>query len=63
MKDLETSLKPYKDRFHSHIRLPQTPLKRDDILDQIREINTLEEDKWKDGVCLRGGLSRQSGPY
>ena len=49
MKDLETSLKPYKDRFQSHTHLPQTPLKRDDIIDQILEMNTMEEDKWKEG--------------
>ncbi|MCD4676658.1 MAG: hypothetical protein K8S18_11795, partial [Desulfobacula sp.] len=47
MKDLETSLKPYKDSFQSHTRLPQIPLERDDIIDQIRKMNTLEEDKWK----------------
>ncbi|MBU0465090.1 MAG: aminotransferase class V-fold PLP-dependent enzyme [Proteobacteria bacterium] len=49
MKDLETSLKPYKDTFQSHTRLPQIPLKRDDILGQILEMNTREEDKWKQG--------------
>ncbi len=49
MKDIETSLKPYKDTFQSHTSLPQTPLERDDILRQILEMNTMEEDKWKDG--------------
>ncbi len=49
VKDLETSLKPYKDTFQSHTHLPRTPIKRDEILDQILEMNTREEDKWKDG--------------
>ncbi|MDY6792957.1 MAG: aminotransferase class V-fold PLP-dependent enzyme [Thermodesulfobacteriota bacterium] len=49
MKDLETSLKPYKDTFQSHTRLPQTPLERDDIIRQIGEMNTKEEGKWKGG--------------
>lgn len=49
MKDIETSLKPYKDTFHSHTHLPKTPLERDDIIGQILEMNTMEEDKWKDG--------------
>ena len=49
VKDLETSLKPYKDTFQSHTHLPRTPIKRDEILDQILEMNTREEDKWKQG--------------
>jgi len=49
MKDLEASLKPYKNTFKSHTHLPQTPLKRDDIICQILEMNTMEEDKWKKG--------------
>ena len=49
MKDLETSLKPYKDTFQSHTRLPQIPLERDDIIRQIDEMNAMEEDKWKEG--------------
>jgi len=49
MKDIEASLKPYKNTFHSHTSLPQTPLERDDIIRQILEMNTMEEDKWKDG--------------
>jgi len=49
VKDLETSLKPYKDVFNSNTHLPREPFKKDDILEQIIEMNTREEDKWKDG--------------
>ena len=49
VKDLETALKPYKETFQSHTNLPRNPLKKEDILDQILEMNTREEDKWKDG--------------
>ncbi len=49
MKDIETSLKPYKDTFQSYTSLPQTPLERDDIIRQILEMNAMEEDKWKSG--------------
>jgi len=51
MKDLETSLKPYKDTFQSNTCLPKTPLEKDDILNQILEMNTREEDKWKKGYA------------
>jgi len=49
VKDIETSLKPYKDSFQSFTTLPEQGLKTDDILAQILEMNTLEEDKWKQG--------------
>lgn len=49
MKDIEASLKPYKELYPTHTRLPLVPLKREDILHQILEMNTREEDKWKKG--------------
>lgn len=49
MKDLETSLKPYKETFKAHTHIPETPLEKEDILGQILEMNTKEEDKWKHG--------------
>jgi len=51
VKDLETSLKPYKDRFQSYTRLPRTRLEKEDILNQILEMNKSEEDKWKAGYA------------
>ncbi len=50
-KDIETSLKPYKDRFQSYTALPGEGLQTDDILAQILEMNTREEDKWKQGYA------------
>ena len=32
MKDLETSLKPYKETFKAHTHIPETPLEKLDVL-------------------------------
>lgn len=49
MADIEPSLKPYKQGFKTHAFLPENPVKKDDIINQIIEMNSREEDKWKNG--------------
>ncbi len=49
MKDLEVSLKPYKDRFVTMSQLPEMGCSREDILKEMAELKSIEESKWKDG--------------
>jgi glutamate/tyrosine decarboxylase-like PLP-dependent enzyme len=49
MGDLETSVKPYKDSFHSFNKLPETGRSRADILRDMETMRTQEEAHWKDG--------------
>jgi glutamate/tyrosine decarboxylase-like PLP-dependent enzyme len=49
MADLEPSLKPYRDEYPAHARLPQTGLTHADILREIEELQNREADRWRDG--------------
>jgi glutamate/tyrosine decarboxylase-like PLP-dependent enzyme len=48
---LEPELKPYKDRFERHDRLPIEGRKRGEIVAQMREMELLEQDRWADGFA------------
>ncbi len=49
IEDLAEVVKPYKGKFESVPRLPEQGRSREDILDEMRKMRTLEENKWKDG--------------
>lgn len=49
MGGLETSLKPYKDKFPAFARLPETGRSRAEILQEMESLRKREEAQWKDG--------------
>ncbi|MFU8772312.1 MAG: aminotransferase class V-fold PLP-dependent enzyme [Anaerolineales bacterium] len=49
MESLERTLKPYKNRFPTNRNLPSKAWEREEILDEIKAINSVEESRWKDG--------------
>ncbi|KAA0281888.1 MAG: aminotransferase class V-fold PLP-dependent enzyme [Chloroflexi bacterium] len=49
MGGLETSLKPYKDKFPAIARLPETGRSRAEILQEMESLRKREEAQWKDG--------------
>jgi glutamate/tyrosine decarboxylase-like PLP-dependent enzyme len=50
MAEFERSLKPYRKDFINYSRLPQVGRDREEILQEMRGFNDLEEGKWKDGL-------------
>ncbi len=51
LSDIERSVKPYKDRFITYRRLPETNLDREDILQNMLDLNSIEESRWKEGFA------------
>lgn len=49
MAGLESSVKPYKDRFASFTHIPETGRSRDEILREMEVLRDQEESHWKDG--------------
>ncbi len=49
MGGLETSLKPYKDKFPAFAKLPETGRSRAEILQEMESLRKREEAQWKDG--------------
>jgi glutamate/tyrosine decarboxylase-like PLP-dependent enzyme len=49
MAGLEGSVKPYKDKFATFTRLPETGRGHADILRDMQAMRDLEEETWKDG--------------
>lgn len=49
MEELERSLKPYREEFTTHARLPKIGRDREDIVREMEEYYAREESKWKDG--------------
>ena len=50
MAQLEWSLKPYKDDFQTYSHLPETGLRREEIIGELKAMKAAEESKWKDGL-------------
>ncbi len=50
VSDMESMVKPYTGKFQSHTKLPETGINRDDILNELKKITTLEEKRWKEGL-------------
>lgn len=46
---MESTVKPYKDRFTIYDCIPEIGLSRSDILKEMEALNSREESKWKDG--------------
>ncbi len=49
MNELESSVKPYKDKLPAFARLPETGRARADILRDMESMRAREEESWKDG--------------
>lgn len=46
---LASAIKPYRDEFERHTRLPSDGLSREAILAEVRELNGREEARWREG--------------
>jgi glutamate/tyrosine decarboxylase-like PLP-dependent enzyme len=55
MVTLEHSLKPYKDKFERHAALPKSGISHEKILNDIKQMQSLEESRWRDGY-VSGGI-------
>lgn len=51
MKDIEKSVKPYKDKFTTYAKIPGQGRGRDEILKEMAELNSIEESRWKEGFA------------
>jgi len=49
ISDLESSVKPYKDKFNTYESIPIESRSREEILSEIEKITSLEESQWKGG--------------
>jgi len=49
MTELESSVKPYKNKFASYTQIPETGRDRADILRELEAMRAQEESHWKDG--------------
>ena len=49
ISDLASIVKPYKGKFQSYNKLPESGIDRNEILDEIKKITNLEEKRWKEG--------------
>lgn len=50
MKELERVVKPYKGSSITFTQLPETGLKRDQIIEEMQRLQSTETSKWKDGL-------------
>ena len=51
MKDLESAVKPYRDRTPTHSHLPKEGINEEDILKDMQLLTDAEESKWKEGFA------------
>ncbi len=49
MKELEGSLRPYAEDFTTHHKLPKAGRDKEEILKEMSELRSREEDRWKEG--------------
>jgi sphinganine-1-phosphate aldolase len=49
MEIWEPALKPYRDRFPAFTQLPPVGRNREEILNEMQELKSVEESRWKDG--------------
>jgi sphinganine-1-phosphate aldolase len=49
VKELQRSLKPYKDDFAAFSHIPETGLDKEEIIKKMETFKSLEEARWKDG--------------
>ncbi|RME83029.1 MAG: aminotransferase class V-fold PLP-dependent enzyme [Caldilineae bacterium] len=50
MQELRAAVKPYRDRFPVHARLPAVGLAHEQILQEIEALNAEEEGRWREGL-------------
>jgi len=62
MAGMEESLKPYRHDFTSHNQLPTAGLEQADILQQLEDLKTREESRWKDGY-VSGAVYHGEGKF
>lgn len=51
MSDIERSVKPYKDSFATHTQIPETGRSRDEILQEMTQLNSIEAPRWQEGYA------------
>ena len=51
IKDLESTVKPYKDRYVAFLSLPEIGRDKEEILEDMETLRSMEESKWKDGFA------------
>jgi len=51
LASLRAQIKPYRDRFPSHARLPRTGRRREDILAEIAAVHEAESPTWREGYA------------
>lgn len=49
MRELESSVKPYRDRFSTFSSIPEFGLDKENVVEEMKALNSMEESKWKDG--------------
>jgi sphinganine-1-phosphate aldolase len=57
MAGLETSVKPYKNKYETFKQLPQVGRDRSEILRELEDLRAQEESSWKDGYVSGGVYS------
>ena len=62
-KGLESSLKPYQGVSTTFSTIPKKGIHRDTILKELTRLKSLEEDRWKDGFRVWGGISWRRRAY
>ena len=48
--DLKSMVKPYTGKFQSYSKLPESGIDRNEILNELKKITSLEEKRWKEGL-------------
>jgi glutamate/tyrosine decarboxylase-like PLP-dependent enzyme len=51
LTELESSLKPYRNRYRTHDRLPEQGRDRDEVLAEVQELARAEQSRWEDGYA------------
>jgi sphinganine-1-phosphate aldolase len=51
LADLERSLKPYRERFATHDRIPERGRSRDEVLAELETMAAEEHDRWEEGFA------------
>ena len=51
MRDLEGSLKPYRDSCPGYTHIPAEGIDRQEILDMMKDLSTREEPRWREGYA------------
>ncbi len=51
IKELEAFVKPYRDRGAAFPRIPETGWNEEKIIEEMEELRTIEESKWRDGFA------------